>query len=114
MLDKKVDWKQVTKSYLLDGGFGAAAELDRQGFRAVPVEYLRAEDDMSPRWTVIVTYLTEQGPVDVEHDIVEIGELHGIIERGPSWNAITGIHIVPHERYLADQPRITIEHSKTQ
>jgi hypothetical protein len=49
--------------------------------------------DNEKRWTMTVIYRGEVGPVVVDHDIEEISEAHGIIERGPDWNAILDISI---------------------
>lgn len=66
------------------------------------------------RWTATVTYLGDDGPVDVPHDLTEIADLHDLVERGPDWRAITEIRIVPHETYLAAVPRVTVEQSRAE
>jgi hypothetical protein len=45
------------------------------------------------RWKAIATYRTETGPVEVTHDLAEIGDLHDLIERGPHWDTIIDIRI---------------------
>lgn len=45
------------------------------------------------RWTAVATYHTEQGPIDVTHEIEELEELADLIERGPDWAPIVDIRI---------------------
>lgn len=45
------------------------------------------------RWFVTVTYRTEAGPLEVEHDVDELYELHDLVERGPDWNTVEKIEI---------------------
>ena len=45
------------------------------------------------RWWVEITYRTDKGPCTVEYDMVEIEELHDIVERGPDWNSILDIRV---------------------
>ena len=42
-------------------------------------------DDRLIRWHAVVHYRTENGVLDDEHDLEELGELHDLIERGPQW-----------------------------
>ena len=46
------------------------------------------------RWIADVTYRSESGPVDVRHHLVELEELHDIVERGPDFYCIEDIRIV--------------------
>lgn len=46
------------------------------------------------RWIATVYYRTDQGLVDVAHDIVELDELAELVERGPDWDAIDRIEII--------------------
>lgn len=46
------------------------------------------------RWTATIHYRTEAGICDVTHDIIEIEELHDLVEMGPHWDAIDRIEIV--------------------
>ena len=46
------------------------------------------------RWIADVTYRSESGPVDVHHHLVELEELHDIVERGPDFYCIEDIRIV--------------------
>jgi hypothetical protein len=71
------------------------------GERSVATE----EAQMPPRWTAIITYRTEAGPLAVEHDIEELAELHRIVEWGPDWNTIIDIKVV---LALVTQPDLTI------
>jgi hypothetical protein len=50
-------------------------------------------DDPSHRWHAIVGYRTDNGVMDVHHDIDELGEIEQLVERGPDWNTITEIVI---------------------
>jgi len=45
------------------------------------------------RWHAVVMYRTDNGPITVEHDLLEVGDLAPLIERGPHWDTIIGIHI---------------------
>ena len=45
------------------------------------------------RWTATVMYRSEAGTVDVQHDIEELMDLQELVEAGPDWGAIEGIHI---------------------
>ncbi|MEC5289412.1 MULTISPECIES: hypothetical protein [unclassified Aurantimonas] len=51
-------------------------------------------DNAPARWKATIIYRTENGPVDVEHTFEEIEALHGIIERGPHWDAIVRCTVV--------------------
>lgn len=55
-----------------------------------------------PRWTAVLHYRSDAGPIDVEHQFEEMDELHDIVERGPSWTALEKIEI-----------RLTREHHQT-
>jgi hypothetical protein len=46
------------------------------------------------RWHAVVHYRTENGAIDVEHDLEELGELHDLIERGPHWDTIAWIEML--------------------
>ena len=45
------------------------------------------------RWLAIVKYRTDVGVNEVDHQFDELFELHDLIERGPDWNCLEGIHI---------------------
>lgn len=45
------------------------------------------------RWLAVLTYRTEAGLIDVQHDIDELHELQDLVERGADWNALVDIHI---------------------
>jgi hypothetical protein len=45
------------------------------------------------RWLAVVKYRTDAGINEVDHQFEELFELHDLIERGPDWNCIEGIHI---------------------
>lgn len=64
------------------------------------------------RWHAIITYRTERGDVDVEHDISELGEIHDLVERGPHWDTVVLISI---RRALPETaiPDLTVELAET-
>ena len=43
------------------------------------------------RWNVTITYRTERGLMDVDHAVMELGEIETLVERGPSFEAIERI-----------------------
>lgn len=45
------------------------------------------------RWSAIVSYRSEHGPVSVDYEIEELGELPALVEYGPDWNAIIDIRV---------------------
>ena len=49
---------------------------------------------MDVRWKATVFYRTISGPVDVEHDLEELVDLHDRVEAGPHWDTIEKIEIV--------------------
>jgi hypothetical protein len=55
-------------------------------------------DDPSHRWHAVVNYRSDNGVVDVHHDIDELGEIEQLVERGPDWNTITEITITLQRR----------------
>ena len=63
-----------------------------------------------PRWVASVTYRTDTGPLIVPYDLVEIEDLHDIVERGPHWDTIHRIEIV--RRPGGGRP-LTLEEAKT-
>lgn len=62
------------------------------------------------RWHAIVWYRSENGLIDVHHDFEELDDLHDLIERGPSWEALDRIEI----KYARPIPKITIEQAAKQ
>jgi hypothetical protein len=46
------------------------------------------------RWEATITYRTDDGQVDVTHDLEEIADLHELVERGPHWDTIERIVVV--------------------
>lgn len=46
-----------------------------------------------PRWQVRITYRTKKGPLDIDHDVEEISEVHDLVEHGPHWDTIIGVYI---------------------
>lgn len=61
------------------------------------------------RWRATITYRSENGPIDVDHYIEEIDELHDIVERGPHWDTIREIRVVKAER---EYNPITLEQAR--
>ncbi len=56
-----------------------------------------------------ITYRSENGPIDVDHYIEELDEIHDLVERGPNWDTISEIRIVKAEH--AYNP-ITLEQAR--
>lgn len=65
----------------------------------------------TPRWKAVLTYQTENGPLDVEHFFEEMFELHEIVERGPDWNTLIDIRVTL-SRVLS--PGLTVEAAQGQ
>ncbi|MBB4642323.1 hypothetical protein [Rhizorhapis suberifaciens] len=61
------------------------------------------------RWIATVHYRTENGLVDVQHDIEELEDLQDLVERGPNWDAIDHIHIV---RADGVERKLTVEEAE--
>ncbi|WP_046901060.1 hypothetical protein [Gluconobacter oxydans] len=61
------------------------------------------------RWIARVFYRSENGLIDVQHDMEELEELQDLIERGPSWDAIEKIEI---KRAVPSEDLITIEEAR--
>jgi len=58
------------------------------------------------RWKATIYFRTEKnGVLDVEHNFMEIEDLHEIVERGPSWQAIERIEVV----YCGLPEKLTVE-----
>jgi hypothetical protein len=62
------------------------------------------------RWLAIVKYRTNAGVNEVDHQFEELFELHDLIERGPDWNCVEGIHIQLNPRRKAYND--TVEHAE--
>lgn len=58
------------------------------------------------RWRAVITYRSENGPVDVEHAMTELDEIWELVERGPDWNTIENINITLD---LVSLPGMTLE-----
>ncbi len=58
------------------------------------------------RWIAKVVYRTNAGPLDVIHDLEELGEIEGLVEAGPDWDTIEVIEI---RRSAAASPGYTVE-----
>lgn len=46
------------------------------------------------RWIATVHYRSDSSLVDVSHDLLELDELHALVERGPHWDTIDHIEVV--------------------
>ena len=51
-------------------------------------------DERLIRWRAVVHYRTENGVLDVEHDLEELGELHDLVELGPHGDTIARIEVL--------------------
>lgn len=60
------------------------------------------------RWSATVYYRTENGILDVIHELEEIADLHQLVESGPDWNTIQKIEIICVGNFT---PNLTIEES---
>lgn len=59
------------------------------------IDTIEAPNDVTHvRWIATVHYRSDSGLVDVEHDLLELEELHDLVERGPHWDTIDRIEIV--------------------
>ncbi|WP_439544072.1 hypothetical protein [Hyphomicrobium sp.] len=45
------------------------------------------------RWIVDITYHSEAGDVDVRHHLMELKDLHNVVEAGPDWHCLKGIAV---------------------
>lgn len=61
------------------------------------------------RWRAVITYRTENGPVEVDHHFDELAELHDLVERGPDWNSIIRITVNLND---VRHPDITVEQAE--
>lgn len=66
-------------------------------------------DTEKPRWRATAIYRVRDvvGGVDVTHDLVELEDLHDLIEAGPHWDTIESITI--HRINHIDSPSLTVE-----
>lgn len=62
------------------------------------------------RWIATVHYATDNGIVDVQHDLDEIEDLHDLVERGPHWDTIDRIVIVRGKKLVEG---LTVEKAET-
>lgn len=60
------------------------------------------------RWQVTMFYRTDNGVVDVHHEIEELVEIDALVERGPHWDTLERvvIQIHPERIMIAD---LTVE-----
>jgi hypothetical protein len=62
------------------------------------------------RWHVVVHYRMDSGTVEVEHDLVEVSDLHDLVERGPHWDTIERMEVFPVNHH---DPSLTINQAET-
>lgn len=58
------------------------------------------------RWHVVLQYRTDAGIVDAHHDIEELDQLAGLVERGPDWNCLVDCVVTLNR---AIHPDLTVE-----
>ena len=46
------------------------------------------------RWKATLIYRTDNGPVDIEHELEEVGDIQNFVEAGPHWDTLTECKIV--------------------
>jgi hypothetical protein len=63
-------------------------------------------------WHAITYYRTENGTVEIEHDLEELWELHNLIELGPHWDTIEKIEVF-RVNHITDE-KLTVERSQTE
>lgn len=61
------------------------------------------------RWSAVIYYRTEQGVIDVQHDMEEIHELQDIVENGPHWDTI---HLITIVRTDGADRKLTVEEAE--
>jgi len=61
------------------------------------------------RWHAIAHYRTDNGTLDVHHDLEELAELHDLIEKGPHWDTIAKIEVFRVDHVTAED--LTVEAS---
>ena len=64
------------------------------------------------RWHVTIWYRTDNGPVDVLHEIEELDELAGIVEIGPMFDTIENIVITLQRSSGPGLQKITVEKAR--
>ncbi|MFT8953637.1 MAG: hypothetical protein ABF979_15355 [Gluconobacter sp.] len=72
-------------------------------------DVIERPDTTFVRWIARVFYRSENGLVDVQHDMEELEELQDLVERGPNWDTIEKIEI---RRAVPSQDLITIEEAR--
>ena len=63
--------------------------------------------ETSFRWKAVITYRTDGGPVEVEHDLMELSDLHDLVEHGPHWDTV--IQVVVTRANHITSPTLTVE-----
>ncbi len=70
-----------------------------------------AKTTETARWRATVYYRSDNGLVDVEHWLEEVGDIEALVEAGPHWDTVDRIEIerVNH----CDSPTLTVEQALT-
>ena len=60
------------------------------------LEHMMGTQSLKPmkRWTAIIAYRSEKGPLCKTLHFDEFRELHDEIEHGPSWDTVIDIHVL--------------------
>lgn len=66
--------------------------------------------DAGRRWCATVTYRTDAGLLEVEHDLNELADLDDLVERGPHFDTIMEIRIVRGEHVTSED--LTVEQAE--
>jgi len=72
-------------------------------------EVLEKPETKFVRWIATVYYRTDNGLIDVQHDIEELEEIQELVECGPDWNTIERVDIVLSDKRYAS---LTVEQSE--
>ena len=64
----------------------------------------------APLWKATVTYRTQLGPLEVEHDLDQLMDLDSLIERGPHFETIIEIKIVPARHF--EKANLTVKEAE--
>lgn len=58
------------------------------------------------RWQAKIYYRTDNGPLDVTHDLDELSDIDDVVEAGPHWDTIDRVEITRGECLIED---LTVE-----
>ena len=62
------------------------------------------------RWKATIYYRTDNGTVDVQHELEELHEIDDFVERGPHWDTIERVEIERINHCTSE--RLTVEQSE--